>query len=183
MTTTEHTEFEADAAEAILRRACAVADLDPDGIEILRLGDHAVFRIDGGRTISRVERGADRISSVRREVAVARWLADQGYPAARLITDAEQPIVIEDHPVTLWEGFADGATYASTGEMGVLLRRLHELESPPFSLPRLQPFDKVASRLDHAAIPESTRAFLRLAVVPQKVGELFRETDSAAAGT
>ncbi|MGW1390542.1 phosphotransferase enzyme family protein [Streptomyces nigra] len=161
MTPTERTEFDADAAEATLRQACAVADLDPDGIEILRLGDHAVFRIDGGRVISRVGRGADRLASVQREVAVACWLADKGYPAARLVTDAEQPIVIEDHPVTFWEGLADGDTYASTAEMGVLLRRLHELESPPFSLPRLQPFDKVASRLEGAAIPESTRAFLR----------------------
>jgi hypothetical protein len=161
MTTTERTEFDADEAEAILRRACAVADLNPDGIEILRLGDHAVFRVAGGRIISRVGRGADRIASVRREVAVALWLADQEYPAARLVTDDEQPIVIEDHPVTFWEGLADGDTYASTAEMGVLLRRLHELESPPFSLPRLQPFEKVVSRLEYAAIPESTRAFLR----------------------
>jgi len=161
MTTTERTEFDADEAEAILRRACAVAGLDPDGIEILRLGDHAVFRIDDGRIISRVGRGADRLASVRREVAVARWLADKGYPAARLVTNAEQPIVIEDHPVTFWEGIADGDTYASTAEMGALLRRLHELESPPFSLPPLQPFDKVASRLERAAIPEGTRVFLR----------------------
>ncbi|MFJ8907532.1 phosphotransferase enzyme family protein [Streptomyces sp. NPDC102351] len=161
MTTTERIEFDADAAEAILRRACAVADVDPDGVEILRLGDHAVFRIDGGRIISRVGRGVDRLASVRREVAVARWLANKGYPAARLVTDAEQPIVIEDHPVTFWEGLANGDTYASTAEMGVLLRRLHELESPPFSLPQLQPFDKVADRLERAAIPERTRAFLR----------------------
>lgn len=161
MTTTERTEFDAAAAESILRRACAAADVDPDGIEMLRLGDHAVFRIDDGRIISRVGRGIDRLASVQREVAVARWLADKEYPAARLVTDAEQPIVIEDHPVTFWEGLADGDTYASTAEMGVILRRLHELESPPFPLPQLQPFDKVASRLDGAAIPESTRVFLR----------------------
>ncbi|MGK5694279.1 phosphotransferase enzyme family protein [Streptomyces sp. URMC 128] len=106
-------------------------------------------------------RGADRLASVRREVAVARWLADKGYPAARLVTAAEQPIEIEDHPVTFGEGLADGDTYASTVEMGVRLRRLHELEAPPFSLPRLQPFDKVASRLERAVIPEGTSAFLR----------------------
>ncbi|MFD3951117.1 hypothetical protein ACFWRC_13965 [Streptomyces albidoflavus] len=47
MTTTERTEFDADAAEAILRRACAVADLDPDGVEILRL--RAVPQVISGR--------------------------------------------------------------------------------------------------------------------------------------
>ncbi|MDT9700323.1 phosphotransferase [Streptomyces sp. P17] len=45
--------------------------------------------------------------------------------------------------------------------MGVLLRRPHDLEPPPFSLPPLQPFDKVAQRLKRAAIPDATRAFLR----------------------
>ncbi|MGX1490334.1 phosphotransferase enzyme family protein [Streptomyces tendae] len=161
MTTTERTEFDADAAATILRKACEVADLDPDGIEMLRFGDHAVFRVDGGRIVSRVGRSPDRLASVRREVAVAAWLAEAGYPAARLVTAAEQPVVVEGHPVTFWEGLADGEKYASTGEMGVLLRRLHELESPPFSLPPLQPFDKVAQRLERAAIREATRAFLR----------------------
>ncbi|MFJ1971849.1 phosphotransferase enzyme family protein [Streptomyces sp. NPDC087903] len=161
MTTTERTDFDADAAVTILRKACEVADLDPDGIEMLRFGDHAVFRVDGGRIVSRVGRSPDRLASVRREVAVAEWLAAEGYPAARLVTAAEQPVVVEGHPVTFWEGLADGEKYASTGEMGVLLRRLHGLEPPPFSLPPLQPFDKVAHRLERAAIPDATRAYLR----------------------
>ncbi|MFF3879261.1 phosphotransferase enzyme family protein [Streptomyces sp. NPDC001978] len=161
MTTTERTEFDADAATAILRKACEVAEVDPDGIEMLRFGDHAVFRVDGGRIVCRVGRSPDRLTSVRREVTVAEWLAAEGYPAARLVTAADQPVVVEGHPVTFWEGLADGEKYASTGEMGVLLRRLHELESPPFALPLLQPFDKVAQRLERAAIPDATRAFLR----------------------
>ncbi|WP_020133984.1 phosphotransferase enzyme family protein [Streptomyces sp. 351MFTsu5.1] len=161
MTTTKRTEFDADAAGAILRKACEVARVDPDGIEMLRFGDHAVFRIDGGRIVSRVGRSPDRLPSVRREVAVAEWLATEGYPAARLVTAAEQPVVVQGHPVTFWEGLSDGDTYASTGEMGALLRWLHKLEPPPFLLPPLQPFDKVAQRLNHAAIPDATRAFLR----------------------
>ncbi|MFD8071598.1 phosphotransferase enzyme family protein [Streptomyces sp. NPDC059718] len=161
MTATQRTEFDADAAGAILRKACEVANVEPDGIEMLRFGDHAVFRVDGGRIISRVGRSPDRLPSVRREVAVAEWLAAEGYPAARLVTTAEQPVVIQGHPVTFWEGLSDGDTYASTGEMGVLLRRLHELESPPFSIPLLKPFEKVAVRLKSAAIADTTRNFLQ----------------------
>ncbi|WP_405571522.1 aminoglycoside phosphotransferase family protein [Streptomyces sp. NBC_01167] len=160
MTTSERTVFDADAAEGILRRACALADVDPDGIKMLRFGDHAVFRIDEGRIVSRVGRSPDRLSSVRREVAVAGWLATEGYPAARLVTEAQQPVVVDGHPVTFWEGLADGDTYASTREMGELLRRLHELEPPSFSLPPLRPFGKVAKRLERAAIPDRTRAYL-----------------------
>ncbi|MGX1504654.1 UNVERIFIED_CONTAM: aminoglycoside phosphotransferase [Streptomyces graminofaciens] len=161
MTTTERTEFDAAAAEGILRKACALADVEPDGIEMLRFGDHAVFRIAGGRIVSRVGRSPDRLSSVRREVAVAGWLAAEEYPAARLVTDAEQPIVIDGHPVTFWEGLADGDTYATTREMGELLRRLHELEPPPISLPPLDPFDKVATRLERSEISAGTRTYLR----------------------
>lgn len=160
MTTSEHTAFDADAAEGILRRACTLADVDTDRIEMLRFGDHAVFRIDGGQIVSRVGRSPDRLPSVRREVAVARWLAAEEYPAARLVTEAQQPIVVEGHPVTFWEGLADGETYASTREMGELLRRLHRLEPPSFSLPPLRPFDKVAQRLQRATIPDQTRAYL-----------------------
>ncbi|MFF5008635.1 phosphotransferase enzyme family protein [Streptomyces phaeochromogenes] len=160
MTTSERTVFDAAAAEEILRRACALADVDPNGIEMLRFGDHAVFRIDAGRIVSRVGRDPDRLASVRREVAVAGWLADAAYPAARLVTAAEQPVVVDGHPVTFWEGLADGETYASTREMGELLRRLHELAAPQISLPKLRPFDKVQQRLERAAIPAETRAYL-----------------------
>ncbi|MHC3428204.1 phosphotransferase enzyme family protein [Streptomyces sp. DT18] len=161
MTTTERTQFDADAAGAILRKACEVADVDPHGIEMLRFGDHVVFRLDGGRIVSRVGRNPDRLSSVRREVAVAEWLAFERYPAARLVATAQQPIVVQGHPVTFWEGLSDGDTYATTGEMGVLLRRLHDLEPPPFSLPPLEPFARVTQRLQRAAIPDATRVFLQ----------------------
>ncbi|MFJ9819322.1 phosphotransferase [Streptomyces sp. NPDC101151] len=160
MTTSERVEFDADEAESILRSACLVVHLNPDGIKILRLGDHAVFRIDGGQIVSRVGRSPDRLPSVRREVAVARWLAAHDYPAARLVTDAEQPVVIKGHPVTFWEGLADGETFATTGEMGTLLRRLHDLEPPPLLLPPLRPFDKVQERLERAVISKSARTFL-----------------------
>ncbi|WP_405673715.1 phosphotransferase enzyme family protein [Streptomyces canus] len=161
MTAAERTEFDADAAEVILREACEVANVDPDGIEMLRFGDHAVFRINGGRIVSRVGRSPDRLPSVHREVAVAKWLDAAGYSAARLVTEAEQPVVIKGHPVTFWEGLANGESYASTSEMGELLRQLHQLEPPSFPLPPLLPFEKVSQRLTRAAIPDKTRDFLR----------------------
>lgn len=160
MTTSERSTFDARTAESILLAACAQAGSVPDKVEMLRLGDHAVFRVDGGRVVSRVGRHADRLPSVRREVAVAQWLAAQGYPAARLVTEAEQPVVVDGHPVTFWEGLADGEKYASTREMGELLRRLHGLEPPPFCLPDLRPFDKVEQRLRRAVIRAEIRAYL-----------------------
>ncbi|MGW7523002.1 phosphotransferase enzyme family protein [Streptomyces sp. NPDC054783] len=160
MTTNERTTFDSATAESILRRACELAGLVPDGIEMLRLGDHAVFRVDGGRVVSRVGRHADRLPSVRREVAVAQWLEAEDYPAARLATGTDQPVVVEGHPVTFWEGLADGEKYASTSEMGELLRQLHGLEPPRFPLPELRPFDRVRQRLGRAEIRDETRTYL-----------------------
>lgn len=160
MMSSERTNFSQDAAESILRRACAIAGVDPDGIEMLRLGDHAVFRMDGGCNIARVGRGPERLPSVRREVKVAAWLAAEGYPAARLATGAEQPVIVDEHPVTFWEGLADGDTYATTREMGELLRRLHDLEAPTFELPELRPFEKVHQRLEQAQISKGSRTYL-----------------------
>ncbi|WP_327662798.1 MULTISPECIES: phosphotransferase enzyme family protein [unclassified Streptomyces] len=160
MTTHERTVFDDSAAESILRRACELGGLTPNGIELVRLGDHAVFRVDGGRVVSRVGRHADRLPSVRREVAVAQWLEAVGYPAARLVAQVEQPVVVEGRPVTFWEGLADGEQYAGTHEMGALLRRLHSLEAPHFSLPELRPFDKIKKRLGRAEIRPETRAYL-----------------------
>ncbi|QKV93893.1 aminoglycoside phosphotransferase family protein [Streptomyces sp. NA02950] len=160
MTTSEQIAFDHAAAESILRRACALSNVEPNGIELLRFGDHAVFRISGGRIVARVGRSPDRLPSVTREVAIARWLAAAEYPAARLVTEAEQPVVVDGHPVTFWEGLADGDTYASTREMGELLRLLHELNPPAFPLPPLRPFDKVEQRLAVAVIPSDTHAYL-----------------------
>ncbi|MFJ4826094.1 phosphotransferase enzyme family protein [Streptomyces bacillaris] len=160
MTTSERTSFDSAAAASILRRACGLARLNPDGAVLVRLGDHAVFRLDHGRTISRVGRHADRLASVRREVAVAQWLAAEEYPSARLATEAEQPVVVEGHPVTFWEGLADGETYASTREMGELLRRLHNLDAPSFPLPKLRPFSTVDRRLKRAVVRDETRTYL-----------------------
>ncbi|MGP3952643.1 aminoglycoside phosphotransferase family protein [Streptomyces sp. 7N604] len=160
MTTGEQTAFNAGRAESVLRRACSRAEVDPDGIELLRFGDHAVFRLAKGRIVARVARSSDRLPSVQREVAVADWLAVQDYPAAHLVTAADQPVVVDGHAVTFWEGLADGDTYASTREMGELLRRLHELKPPAFSLPELQPFAKVSERLAQAEIRAEIRGFL-----------------------
>lgn len=136
----ELSRFDAGSAEDILRTACKQAGLAPDKVELLRLGDHAVFRFDDDRIVSRVGRHADRLPSVRREVAVAQWLAAEEYPSVRLAATAEQPVVVDGRPLTFWEGLADGERYASTQEMGELLRRLHTLKAPPVPLPELRPF-------------------------------------------
>ncbi|MBW1597933.1 phosphotransferase enzyme family protein [Streptomyces sp. JJ38] len=160
MTTGDRGTFDAARAEHLLTKACALAGVLPQDVVLLRLGDHAVFQLHGGEVVSRIGRHPDRLPSVRREVAVGRWLATEGFPSARLVEEATQPVVVEGHPVTFWEGLADGGRYASTCEMGELLRRLHSLEPPSVRLPELRPFDKVEHRLRRSVIPAETRRYL-----------------------
>ncbi|MFD7340901.1 phosphotransferase [Streptomyces violascens] len=160
MTTGEQAAFDTKQAADVLRRACDLLTTSPDDIELIRFGDHAVFRLSKGKVVARVARDSSRLPSVQLEVAVARWLADHEYPSARLVADADQPVVIDGHAVTFWEGLTDGDTYASTREMGELLRQLHDLEPPTFTLPELRPFDKVSERLSKAVISSEARDFL-----------------------
>ncbi|MFD7917744.1 phosphotransferase enzyme family protein [Streptomyces sp. NPDC059740] len=160
MTTENLHRFDAQSAEGTLRAACTIVGFTPGKVELLRLGDHALFRMHGGQIVSRVGRHPDRLPSVGREVAIAHWLSREEYPAVRLAVTAEQPVAVHGHPVTFWEGLVDGEEYASTREMGSLLRRLHALEAPPASLPELRPFDKVGRRLRRAEIGAEARSYL-----------------------
>jgi hypothetical protein len=160
MTAVESTTFNEKTAVCILREACSAVDIDPSDIEFVRFGDHAVFRLKGGDVVARVGRSPSRLPSVRTEVAVAGWLAEADFPSARLIPNSVQPVVVDGHPVTFWTAAGDGRTYASTREMGILLRKLHDLPAPIFRLPTLRPFDKAAQRLAQADIPEETLNFL-----------------------
>ncbi|WP_084718630.1 phosphotransferase enzyme family protein [Streptacidiphilus carbonis] len=174
MTEVESPAFDCQTAACILREACSAVDVDPNGIELVRLGDHAVFRLEGGDVIARVGRSPSRLPSVQTEVAVANWLAKSAFPSARLIPHSMQPVVVDGYPVTFWMSAGDGDTYASTREMGILLRRLHDLPAPSFPLPPLRPFDKAAKRLAQAQIPGETREFLekRIAVLASEYDEL-----------
>lgn len=51
-------------------------------------------------------------------------------PAARIVEDLEQPLVIEGHPVTFWHLIVEGDRKATYGELGGLLRDLHSMRVP-----------------------------------------------------
>lgn len=81
--------------------ACAETGLVADGTELIRLGSSAVYRLRS-RVVARVSPNRDRLVEARREVAVARWLADEGFPATRAL-DVTQPVEASGHVVTFWE--------------------------------------------------------------------------------
>ncbi|GHH77529.1 hypothetical protein GCM10018793_25820 [Streptomyces sulfonofaciens] len=143
--------------------ACRAAGLDDGGAELIRLGENALFRLVSAPVVVRVTRGEEWLSTARKEVAVSRWLAEEGFSAARIVDDLEQPLLIEGHPVTFWRLIAEGDRKATYGELGGVLRDLHSLSLPDAldDLPSFSPFDKQQLRIDRAAVPDDDKVFLR----------------------
>ncbi|MEU6275375.1 aminoglycoside phosphotransferase family protein [Streptomyces populi] len=154
--------FTSAGATRVMVAACRAAGLDDRGAELIRLGENALFRLASVPVIVRVARGEEWLPKSRNEVTVSRWLAAEGFLAARVVEDLEQPLMVGGHPVTFWHLIEEGDRKATYGELGAILKELHSLTLPAgLELPSFDPFDKQELRLDRAAIPEDDRIFLR----------------------
>ncbi|MGW3914485.1 phosphotransferase enzyme family protein [Streptomyces sp. NPDC005070] len=154
--------FTSAGATRVMIAACRAAGLNDRGAELIRLGENALFRLASVPVIVRVARGEEWLPKSRNEVAVARWLAAEGFPAARVVEDLEQPLVVGGHPVTFWHLIEEADRKATYGELGAILRDLHSLTLPAgLELPPFDPFAKQELRIDRAVIPGDDRAFLR----------------------
>ncbi|MEU6080117.1 aminoglycoside phosphotransferase family protein [Streptomyces sp. NPDC047108] len=156
-------EFTSARAEELMAAACRAAGFSSDGATLIRFGENALFRLAAHRVIVRIARSAEYLPSVRGEVAVSRWLAQEGLPAARVLDDVQQPMIIDGYPVTFWHLIEEGSRHATYGELGKVLRDLHALVVPDgVDLPPYSVFDRSDLRIESVTgIPEDDREFLR----------------------
>jgi Ser/Thr protein kinase RdoA (MazF antagonist) len=124
----------ADRSDEVLAEVGQRLDYDVGGAVLLRHGTNAVYRLASVPVIVRVAPATAGRDEIRRQVAVARWLASVGVPAVRAV-DVDQPVEAAGHLVTLWESVTDGAAddldqYGSTAQLGDALRRLHAAQPP-----------------------------------------------------
>jgi Ser/Thr protein kinase RdoA (MazF antagonist) len=158
-----HGGFTSSRARQVMVEACGAVGLDSDGAGLIRLGENALFRLERQPVVVRIARSAEYLDSARQEVAVSLWLAAEGFPAARVVEDIDQALVVSGHPVTFWHLIDEGARKATYGELGSVLRELHVLRMPEtLALPRFDPMGRSSLRIEKAAgIPEHDREFLR----------------------
>lgn len=179
-----------DDASCVLREACGLVGLDPRGAELIRSGTNAVYRLASAPVVVRVAPPTAGLAAVRRQVAVARWMADSDIPAIRALDfdalSVEQPVQVSGRYVTFWELARDGhdeaevhgatAVYGSTAELGAVLRRLHACTVPvTLGLPELTPTARAVialTRLTH--LPAADHQFLteRCAELASAYGKL-----------
>jgi hypothetical protein len=100
--------FTSAVATRVMAAACRAAGLDDGGAELIRLGENALFRLASAPVIVRVARGEEWLPKARTEVEVSRWLAEEAFPAARIVEDLDQPLLTDGHPVTFWHLIVEG---------------------------------------------------------------------------
>ncbi|MHB1596740.1 MAG: phosphotransferase enzyme family protein [Streptosporangiaceae bacterium] len=165
--------FTPETTAVTLAQSCRMAGLDPAGARLMRLGTNAVYRLTSP-VVVRIAR-ADRLSEMKRTVAVARWLASVGYPAVRALR-VDQPVVIDGCASTFWEALPDGDTYASTGQVARVLVHLHSMCSPDgLDLPEFDPLGPIARRLDSGtwlSVDDRTLLTERLELLRGRYAEL-----------
>lgn len=161
-----------ETAHDFLVKACEQVRVDPTDAKLVRLGSNAVYRL-AEPVIVRISRDADTVENVTRQVQVARWLEQAGYPATRAL-DVDQPVDADGHPATFWVSVSESEKYAPIRQVADLIRRLHDLEPPSFTLPAAQPFADLDNRLSVLANLDTADAdFLR-----ELIGELRNRYDT-----
>lgn len=132
----------------ILGRACAAAGLDSSNASVIRLGENAIISVAQG-LIARIAR-TGQVASARKEVEVARWLREAQIPAVELAGPVDQPVVVDGHAVTFWRELPPHK-HGTPVEVAKALRRLHDADPPrTFELSEIQPFVRLAERIDRA---------------------------------
>lgn len=152
-----------DRSRPVLERACALAGLPAAGAVPLRFGLNAVWRLDRVPVVVRIARDASRMTTARRELRAARWLADAGVPAIRPASGApSQPLLADGHPVTFWELAEGPGPPPAPADLARLLTALHAAPGePPGDIPPFDPLAPARRRAAAAAwLGDTDRAFL-----------------------
>lgn len=137
-----------DASLNALRLACRQTGIDGRDAEPIRFSENAVYRLSGG-VVARVSR-VGRLRAAAKEVQVARWLEEAGVPAVQVLAEVDQPVEVGGRAVTFWRELPPHRP-GTAADVAAVLKILHGLPPPAhFELPLLDPFVRLADRIDHA---------------------------------
>ncbi|MGW6744994.1 phosphotransferase family protein [Streptomyces sp. NPDC055025] len=131
----------------------SAADAEP-----IRLAENDLWRLPGGVVVRIARTGQD--AAAAREVAVARWLAENGVSAVRALP-MEQPVRAGERTATLWHELPPHRPGNET-DLAPLLAQLHQLPVPEnLQLGTMDPFVRIPERLAATRfLNDDDRAFL-----------------------
>jgi aminoglycoside phosphotransferase (APT) family kinase protein len=150
-----------ETALRVLVAACEAVHQSYAGAELIRIGSNAVYRLPGP-AVARIAQDPTAFPEAAKQVAVARWLAAEDYPAVHAL-DVQQPVNVGGRVTTFWESASETEEYAPIDQVAALIRRLHELPAPEsFTLPEYRPFDRGEASIDAMrGVPDWQTSFMR----------------------
>jgi Ser/Thr protein kinase RdoA (MazF antagonist) len=173
------TRWSPDAAALLARSACSLRAIEPESYRLLRFGTNAVFQLVGTPWVLRLRRPGATLAEINRQVDLATWLIEEGFPANR--PSEHSPILLPENNAiaSFWE-WVDNDHRARIGmrSFGSLLARFHELAGryPGGStFPTWSATDEIYARLDSVA---GRSSFLS----DREINRLRRWTDDIAEG-
>ncbi len=155
-------DFHAGATSA-LQSSAERCGLDPRGARLIRLFATAVYHLPDAGAVARIAQvtSPDIVTRLATSVQVTRWLAGLGFPTVEPLP-VDQPIVVDGCAVTFWRYLRQEGPLLVPADLGRLLRRLHQLETPPMPLPGYRPLVTVRRAIESSrAINGNERAWLR----------------------
>jgi aminoglycoside phosphotransferase (APT) family kinase protein len=153
-----------DQLRAVVTAAGRRLRIPTDDANLLRLHSNAIFVLPSAGLVVRVATNSDALTRVATSIDVTSWLAARGFPCTVPADLAGQPVVEDDHVVSVWRYLPTVAEPHPTGaELGRLLRDLHAQPLPPYPVaPLTNPFDGVAGALEQTpdALSHAHRGWL-----------------------
>ncbi|WP_051415720.1 phosphotransferase family protein [Nocardiopsis sp. CNT312] len=157
-----HGGFAASEMHRVLTRVCAALGVEDSGAELLRGHTNAVVRLKAAPVVVKIARKGTSAASVATTVACVRWLMDQRFPTVPLHPGINQPLVIDDHPVTVWTYLPQHGVTIDAVDLAVPLRALHQLPPPPVGLRGLDNLAAIRTSLTAiTTLPAGDLEFLR----------------------
>ncbi|MEU0979174.1 aminoglycoside phosphotransferase family protein [Streptomyces griseus] len=126
--------YDGPEVRAILARACTAAGLNGSNPQLLRGHTNAVILLEDDGVVVKIARRGTPPAHVSRTVQAVRHLMRLGIPTAPL-HPVEQPILVDQHAVTIWTYLPQSGRPISAEELARPLRALHALDVPPLELP------------------------------------------------
>ncbi|MFF5171422.1 phosphotransferase [Micromonospora sp. NPDC000089] len=135
----------------VLTEVCRRLGYPDSDAALLRHHTNAVYAVSN--VVIKIAPFSFDMERVRAMVAVVDWLEAQRFPTVGLQPALVQPLQVDGHAVTVWQRLDPAHDQPiSVAELGVLLRQLHALPTPPMPLPVLRPIHSIERSVARSTI-------------------------------
>jgi hypothetical protein len=159
--TTAPGRFTEAAMTTVMHQLADQVGVVANDARLLRLTNNAVYALPTARLVIRITRSHGLQDRVRKVVRLATYFESVDAPTIRLAPVTDQPLQASGVLATIWQYIPPTPPEPTVDDLGIALRRFHQLVSPAFSVPLWDPVGDARTRLkDAEALGANDRDFL-----------------------